>query len=1002
MQSPAFGLLLKRYRRAAGMTQEDLAERAGMSGRAIGDLERGVRLPRRDTVRLLLEALALGPDEESRLEAAARSRISFASTSGSPLHTGSFLGALPPGRLVRRQRVVRRLLATIDATIGESGHLVLLTGEPGIGKTRLAQESALEAGRRGFLVATGRCYEPEQDVPFHPFLEALAAVYAAVPRSIREDIPRRWPYLVGLLPEDVVELPARAPSPWTGGLEGQQRLFRAVSSFLCAVAEETPVAVLLDDLHWADDASLKLLLHLARRTRSSRILLLGTYRDVEVDARHPLERALVDLNRERLVERVVVHRLDLNGTTELIDEALGGEVAVWPELAAMVHDATNGNPFFIQEILHTLVERGDLYQLDGSWHRRDIQKIRPPETVRAAIQQRISRLPAVVDSALHEASILGQAFAFDDLLALGNHAEEELDEALEAAVGAGLLREAGPGHHAFNHALTQQVLYADLPSRRRQRLHLAAGEALQLLPERLRERRVAELAWHFRAGGNVEAAVTYAIFAGDRAEAAYAYEDAQRHFRNAVEFASAPEWEPSNSSPRSTALSKLGRALNIGERYDEALEVLEQVADLHRSQGDRDSEALSVAEIGWIHHNRRTDEQGIARIQPMIATLEGEPPSVRRGRVLAALHTALARLFFGLGRYQDELSAGECAVAAARKVGDDVVLAVAETRRGAALMSLGRRDEAREALGEAVALAEATGNLGTLSVALDNLGQIARDSGDYNLSRSHFERAAAVAEQTGLPGRMGWTLIKLGRILLLLGEWQAARAVFERSAQLLGDDARSALYPRVQLAQLDVLEGKSARAVAELEAAMDAADRGRDQWLLRRGQRILAEHDLLTGRPDAALDRLTTLLYEQGTDEPQAMLLFAPLAWTYCELNREADAEQALADGMARAQRSHAVAEADLLRIKGMLRSRQGCWQEARQALGVAIDATQRMADPYREAQSRAEMGLLETRMGDLAAAGEQLDAALSIARGIGALPCARYITRLVLPAPAS
>lgn len=449
------------------MTQEELAECAGLSGRAIGDLERGVRLPRRDTVRLLLEALQLGPEEESRLEAAARTRSALAPNASLLLDTGSFLGARPAERLVGRKHVIGRVLTAIDAVVGGNGRLVLLAGEPGIGKTRLAQELAMEAGKRGFLVATGRCYEPEQVVPFYPFLEALAVAHAAAPRGIREEIPRRWPYLGGLLPEDAVERLTHTRSPWTSSFEGQQRLFRAVSGFLCAAAAEMPVAILLDDLHWADDDSLKLLLHLARHTRAGRILLLGTYRDVEIGARHPLERALVDLNRDRLVERVVVHRLDLKGTTELIGEASGGDAAVWPEFAAAVRDATNGNPFFIREIVRMLVGHGDLYQLDGRWHRRDFEEIHPPQTVRAAILQRLARLPPPTEAVLHEASVLGETFNFDDLRALGSYSEEELDEALEAAVSAGLIRETGPGPYTFNHILTQQALYSNLSARRR-------------------------------------------------------------------------------------------------------------------------------------------------------------------------------------------------------------------------------------------------------------------------------------------------------------------------------------------------------------------------------------------------------------------------------------------------------------------------------------------------------------------------------------------------------
>jgi tetratricopeptide (TPR) repeat protein/transcriptional regulator with XRE-family HTH domain len=1005
-QSPTFGLLLKRHRRAAGMTQEELAERTGVSVRAISDLERGLRQPRRDTLQLLLDTLQLGADEQARLVAAASTAPSAsegAGSRGSLLQTeGSFLGALPPGPLVSRQHEVRRVLAAVDAVVGGNGRLVMLTGESGIGKTRLAQEVSLEAGRRGFLVASGRCYEPEQDVPFYPFLEVLATAYSAAPRAIRDEVPRRWPYLGWLLPEDILPVSAPARSGWMSGRGEEQRLFWAVSAFLAAIGEEMPVVVLLDDLHWADGASLKLLLHLARHTRSDRILLLGTYRDVELGPpgtpRVPLARALVDLNRERLVERVSVHRLDQEGTAELIVATIG-EIKVSPEFAALIHRGTDGNPFFIQEVLRALVERGEIYQEDGHWKCRDIQEFQTPETVRAAIGERLARLHAEAQAVLYRASVLGQTFDFDDLRALGDSSEDELDEALEAAASAGLIREEGMSGYAFNHALTQHALYEDLSMRRKRSLHLAAGEALHQLPDRVREQRAAELAWHFREGGDSARAVAYTMLAGDRAVELFAYGEAERHFRMAVELVTAGDSTPADSPLGAEALAKLGRVLDLTERYDEALAALEQAAESYRMQGNVAAEALVVAEIGWLHHNRGTDEEGLARVQPVVAALEQESASSRQHRALAALYTGLARLFFGLGRYSDELAAAERAVNLAQELGDQMLLAVANARRGAAMMTVGRREEAREALEEAITLSEAAGNLGTITVALDNLGEIARDGGDYRQGQRDCERAVELAEQIGVPGRIAWTLTKLGRIHLLKGEWARARAIFERALRLLEDDPRSAAYPRIHLGQLDLLEGNWETGSARVEAAMRAEAPGRDLWLRWHGQRLLAERDLLDGRPAAALARLTPLAEQTGGRKPQGTimftLLFAPLAWAYLELDQEDEAEAVLTEGMARAQaQNHRLAQAELLRVQGMLRTRQGRWQEAWEVLEEAIELAQHMPDPHREAQARAVLGTLAARTGKDVEARDQLRESLAIFQRLGAHPYIRRVQR--------
>jgi tetratricopeptide (TPR) repeat protein len=312
-------------------------------------------------------------------------------------------------------------------------------------------------------------------------------------------------------------------------------------------------------------------------------------------------------------------------------------------------------------------------------------------------------------------------------------------------------------------------------------------------------------------------------------------------------------------------------------------------------------------------------------------------------------------------------------------------------------MTFGRRQEAREALEEAIALAEANGDLATATVALDSLGEIARDGSDYHQSQRDFERAVALAEQIGVPGRIGWPLTKLGRIHLLKGEWTRARAIFERALRLLGDDPRLAAYARIHLGQLDLLEGNQARGSAEIEAAMKAETPGRDLWLLRHGQRLLAERDLLDGQPSKALARLAPLVARAGDREPQGTiiftLLFAPLAWAYLELGQEDEAESVLTEGMARARtQDHRLAQADLLRVQGMVRARQRRWQEAWDAFEEAITLAQHMPDPYREAQARAEAGWLAARRGKNTAAHDQLRGALAIVQRLRAEPYTRRI----------
>ncbi|MGH2517627.1 MAG: ATP-binding protein, partial [Ktedonobacterales bacterium] len=657
-----------------------------------------------------------------------------------PLPIGGFLGALPSGPLVARDGEMSQALAAADMVMSGSGRLVLLTGEPGIGKTRLAQEMTLAVRNRGFLVATGRCYEPEQAVAYYPFLEALAIAAEAAPTAVRAALPQRWPDVLRLIPggrPDAVG--ALAPERSVGGgQEEQQRLYWAVTGFVRALAEQRPVALLLDDLHWADSASLALLQHLARHTRASRVLLLGTYRDMEISRQHPLEGALRSLIREQLLERIPVRRLSLAGTAALVAATFGWSEAP-PELAPLLHQRTDGNPFFTQEVLHALVERGDVFEQGGHWKRRALEEISVPESVRSAIGERAARLSPPAQEILHEASVLGQSFAFADLLSMSGHTEAELEPALEEATAAGLLRETAGDTYAFNHALTQQALAVEVPARRRRRLHRLAAEALERLPERDRQRRVAEISWHFLEADDAERALPYILRSGDAAEEVFAHSEAERHFTLALDLAR----ELSDRERTALALEKRGAIQCILAHYDTALGSLDAALDTYRQLGDDEGMGRVTTLLGQVHSDRGTPTEGIERMQPLLAGLETSQVSPR---VLAAVHDALAQLLSMNGRYADQLASSEHAAGLARTAGDARVLARVQMRRGNALRMLGRMEEARVQLEEVIRLAESAGDTRLLAYTLENVSVVYLLRGELATATRYVERALRLAE----------------------------------------------------------------------------------------------------------------------------------------------------------------------------------------------------------------------------------------------------------------
>jgi tetratricopeptide (TPR) repeat protein len=672
-------------------------------------------------------APVVAAEDLTQLAASARRPLKHSSRGGRMGVEGGFLGAVPTAHLVAREQELGRILDALESAEGGGGRLVLLAGEPGIGKTRLAQEASVHAREGGFVVASGRCYEAQSGVPFYPFLEALGTLYEDAPRKVREEIPERWPYLARLLPDHF-------PLAASGSSEEAQRLLRAVTGFVREVCAERPVALLLDDLHHADGASVDLLAHLCRHTRGDRVLLLGTYRDVEVGPEHPLRKAVRELDREQLIDKVEVHRLGREETAALMSDRLNG-AEVSEEFSGLVFDRTWGNPFFTVEVLKALIERGDPFLWQGRWSSKDMQDLAVPESVSETILERVSRLRPETRQALEEASVLGQVFGFEGLVAVVGLGEDYAEEALEEAEASGLVQ-AAKVRYAFDHALTQQTLYAGLSPARRERLHRAAGEGMERLGEKVRQKRAAEISRHFAQGSSPERALPYALLAGEEAEAGFAPGEAERQYRASLDLAEEIGDDPSAAE----ALERLGGLLTTTVRYDEALVALERASDIHRARKNQEGASRVEARIAHAHFRQGTNDEGAARLSAHLTSLDKPDASEGARRAMAALYCALARLYIARRRFAESLDAAKRAASLAREVEVISLLADAEMVRGTALLWLDAPDEGVKTLEEAVVLAEDSGALDALGTALLLLHLVYMVRGEFDRSREHAER----------------------------------------------------------------------------------------------------------------------------------------------------------------------------------------------------------------------------------------------------------------------
>jgi class 3 adenylate cyclase/DNA-binding CsgD family transcriptional regulator/tetratricopeptide (TPR) repeat protein len=631
----------------------------------------------------------------------------------------------PSFPFVGRSHELATLAALLPRAEGEGRRLALLAGEPGSGKSRLVRELGHEAAGKGALVLYGACNEAVR-TPYRPFVESLDHLLRTVePSELRADLGPAGGELTRLVP-DLERRVGGLPAPVEGEPDSDRhRLYSALADLFARASRRRPLLVVLEDLHWADEASLLALRHLAGAAADARMLVVATFRDTEARVAPELSGALADLQRSEGVVRLRLAGLAGDEVAEFVLRAAGGEPgAELAPLAEALAELTGGNAFLLCELWRTLVETGALVPEAGGLRlSRPLAELASPESVREVVRERLRRLSPETTDLLEVAAVAGPEFELATLRRAASLGEADLLPALEEAERSGMIEElpARSLAYRFAHELVRRAIADRLSGPRRAELHLAVGRALEGASGD-EAGRLPGLAHHFAAAaglGVADRAVEYNLRAARLAMAALAYEEAAARLRTALELGI------SDAGARGEALLELGTASYSGGRTADALDAFREAAAVARERGD--AELLARAAVGFEDAWWRPApvERDAIELLEEAAEALGDAETPLRVMVLAGLSRCLARA--GQHARASMVQAG--AVAMARRLEDRALLAIVLTRSGWQLHTSGR-EQVLAQLAEARELAEGLDNVQFRSEAVFWLGQACVAMGD--------------------------------------------------------------------------------------------------------------------------------------------------------------------------------------------------------------------------------------------------------------------------------
>jgi predicted ATPase/DNA-binding CsgD family transcriptional regulator len=861
--------------------------------------------------------------------------------------------------LVGRKREVGALRAVLDAAAQSgSGSLVLVTGEAGVGKSRLTREVLGDAGLR---LLEGEATQ-QSTPPYGPIVSALRSFLRVEPNGLAACGPPLRRQLAVLLPE--LGRTSRQPD---GVL-----LLEALKRAFEVIAAREPAVVFLDDLQWADETTLEdVLPALARSAAMHPLVLVGVYRSDEIPRGHPLRSLRRHLRRSGELREVVVEPLDADMTARLVSQVLGRKPA--PELAAIVYERTHGVPFFVEEFAATLASGDRLHAGRRGLELRGRDDVPVPQSIRETIQARVERLSDAAQSLLEVAAVAGQTVSLDLLSELVS------DEGLGEALDFGILGDESVGAVRFRHALTREALYADIPWTRRRTLHARIAKQLEI-----RRAEPGIVAEHWLAARNLERACSAFLEAVEASCRVQAHRDALVLGRRALEV-----WpDGTNEYGRLALLELTGTCALMCSNLVEAASAWRELAERQRLLGDSLGQGQAERQLATTYELQGSPERAlVARRQAAASFAAGDRPAEAAEELLAA-----AAQLDSAGHLNAALDLLEQATASASRADRLDLRSRALGIEGTVRAKLGHADDGLSSARAALELALAADLTGPAADAYQRIANVLENAGDYDAAWDAYQAGLEFCEARGMHTGAQVCLVCLAAILVFTGEWDRAleldRVILE--SEHAGPGARMGAKQHMGLIGAARGETKrSRRLLTESGTYASLHTRERMEAWDAMGQAWIDE---LEGAFGVALDRCSFIL--DRWRESESLHYPAPaLRWatTFCATHGAEEHARACAGALSRlaaqtlnpetvAALSHALGE--VLLLDGDAGGAGGRFE---QALAV-LEAS---SLPYEAAQTHLRAGVAFVAAGEREQGIGHLTNAYRIARRLGARPLA-------------